>query len=148
MWTQGPSYEDAHVTNKSMPLTLAITYWAISLSTIVAVALPLLGTPRSVYTSVGGVSVIVLAIGHYALRVPSIKSLQEMTPVRDSIKTRMTAKLMLYLTIGIASIITGAYMFFLTMGLRLSQSPGILILLPFALNIQIQGNHFLSISKT
>jgi hypothetical protein len=131
-----------------MPLTLAITYWAISLSTIVAVALPLLGTPRSVYTSVGGVSVIVLAIGHYALRVPSIKSLQEMTPVRDSIKTRMTAKLMLYLTIGIASIITGAYMFFLTMGLRLSQSPGILILLPFALNIQIQGNHFLSISKT
>jgi hypothetical protein len=112
MWTQGPSYEDAHVANKSMPLTLAITYWAISLSTIVAVALPLLGTPRSVYTSVGGVSVIAIAIGHYALRVPSIKSLQEVTPVRDSIKTRMTAKLMLYLTIGIASIITVLICFF------------------------------------
>ena len=141
--TPESNYEDAHVKSKSIPLTLAITYWAVSLFTIAAVALPLFGMPRPVCTNIGGASVIAIAISHYALRLSSIKIFQRIASVRYSRGTLNIAKFILYLSITLAIIITSVYIFYLSKGKSLNQSPSILALLPFALNIQAHGNSFL-----
>lgn len=87
-----------------------------------------------------------MAVGYYALRLPSIKALQGSLSSPPG-KMRSVAKYLLYLSIICAATIALAYVIFLFIGIKIDQSTGILIMLPFALNMQLQGNYFLFTSR-